>query len=61
MRGSRAAAPKGTKSYRTQGDFRSSFCPEFMAERPDLRRERADFSPERVDFSPERAEFKFKA
>ena len=24
MRGSRAAAPKGTKSCRTQGDFRSS-------------------------------------
>ena len=27
VQGSRAAAPKGTNSCRTQGDFRSSFCP----------------------------------
>ena len=61
MRGSRAAALKGTKSCRTQGDFHLSIHHsggmDFRPDRRDFRTERADFKPEKADFSPERSDF----
>ena len=63
MRGSRAAAPKGTKSCRTQGDFRSSFLKGLkgliQSQRANLRlarAERSDLKPERPDLRSERPE-----
>ena len=64
MRGSRAAAPKGTKSCRTQGDFCLSSrlsvhpCVPPGPLRPvicPLRPEIYPLRPERADFRPERA------
>ena len=55
VRGSRAAAPKGTKSCRTQGDFCWS-C--LRSKKADLRPKRANFRPEKVDCRPERADFR---
>merc|ERR1712074_280124 len=65
MRG-RAAAPKGTKSCRTQGTFVCSFvCPSVRpsvleSARADFRPERADSRPERIGFRSERANFRPK-
>ena len=67
MRGSRAAAPKGTKSCRTQGDFRSSYLKKWMRcyrgltdgiQEPKLRSEKADIRPKNVDWKLERADLK---
>ena len=61
MRGSRAAAPKGTKSCRTQGDFvlpeTAHLRPERVVLKPDstdLKFERADLRSERADLRPGR-------
>ena len=65
MRGSRAAAPKGTKSCRTQGDFRSSCLKKWMRydrglteglQELKLRSKRADVGPEKANLRLERAE-----
>ena len=63
MRGSRAAAPKGTKSCRTQGDFCSSCLTAYLrSERvvskpdsTDLKSEKADLRSERADLRLERS------
>ena len=55
-----AAAPKGTKSCRTQGDFRLFVHPPFIY---DLRLERADLKPkrpERAYLRPERADLRLE-
>ena len=69
--GSRAAAPKGTKSCRTQGDFRSSCLkkwmscykgltkglqePKLRSKTADVRRQNANRKLERADLMLERA------
>ena len=74
MRGSRAAAPKGTKSCRTQGDFRSSCLkkwircyrglteglqgPKLRSKTADVRPQNANWKLERADFRSERADFR---
>ena len=64
MRGSRAAAPKGTKSCRTQGDFRSSYLRKWMRcyrgltegiQEPKLRSKKADIRPENANWKLEGA------
>ena len=69
MRGSRAAAPKGTKSCRTQGDFRSSYLKKLMRcyreltegiQDPKLRFKKADSRPENADWKLERADLKLE-
>ena len=72
VRGIRAAAPKGTKSCRTQGDFHSS-CLEGLndwfkaweanmrlarAETPDWRPERPGLRPKRPDLRHERPDLR---
>ena len=65
MRGSRAAAPKGTKSCRTQGDFRSSCLKKWMIcyrgltvglQEPKLRSKKADVRPDSANLKLERAD-----
>ena len=67
MRGSRAAAPKGTKSCRTQGDFRLSYLKKLMRcyrglteglQEPKLRSKRADVRPYNANWKLERAELR---
>ena len=69
MRGSRAAAPKGTKSCRTQGDFRSSCLKKWMRcysglteglHEPRLRSEKADVRPENANRKLERADLRLE-
>ena len=69
MRGSRAAAPKGTKSCRTQGDFRSSYLKKLMRcyrgltegiQEPKLRFKKADLRLENADWKLERADLKLE-
>ena len=68
MRGSRAAAPKGTKSCRTQGDFRSSCLGKWMGfyrglteglQEPKLRFKKDDVRPYNANRKLERANLKF--
>ena len=60
MRGSRAAAPKETKSCRTQGDFgsmRAALRPEMANLKPVMAKvkpPRADLRPEKPDLRLER-------
>ena len=66
MRGSRAAAPKGTKSCRTQGDFRSSFLKKWMRcytglQEPKLRSKKADVRPENANLKLERADLRLES
>ena len=65
MRGSRAAAPKGTKSCRTQGDFRLSCLKKWMRcyrglteglQEPKLRSKKADVRPQNANRKLERAD-----
>ena len=74
MRRSRAAAPKGTKSCGTQGDFRSSFRPSVRSPKAllglnsahsglqsalsGLKSARSGLESVRADFRPERADFR---
>ena len=67
MRGSRAAASKGTKSCRTQGDFRSSSLRKGMRyyrgltkglQEPKLRSKKADIRPENANWKFERADLR---
>ena len=67
MKGSRAAAPKGTKSCRTQGDFRSSCLNKWMRcysglteglHEPKLGSEKADERPENANRKLERADLR---
>ena len=69
MRGSRAAAPKGTKSCRTQGDFRSSCLKKWMIcyrglteglQEPKLRSKKADVRPENANRKLERADLRLE-
>ena len=69
MRGSRAAAPKGTKSCRTQGDFRSSYLKKLMRcnrglpegiREPKLRFKKADLRLENAEGKLERADLKLE-
>ena len=69
MRGSRAAAPKGTKSCRTQGDFRSSYLKKWMRcykgltegiQEPKLRSKKAEIRPENANRKLGRADLKLK-
>ena len=69
MRGSRAAAPKGTKSCRTQGDFRSSYLKKWMRcyrgltegiQEPKLRSKKADIRPQNADWKLERANLRLE-
>ena len=61
MRGSRAAAPKGAKSCRTQEDFCSSCLKKWMRcytgfQEPKLRSKKADVRPENANLKLERAD-----
>ena len=69
MRESRAAAPKGTKSCRTQGDFCLSYLKKLMRcyrgltegiQEPKLRFKKADLRPENADWKLERADLKLE-
>ena len=65
MRGSRAAAPKGTKSCRTQGDFRSSCLKKWMRcyrglQDPKLRSKKADVRPDNANLKLERADLRLE-
>ena len=69
VRRSRAAAPKGTKSCRTQGDFRSSCLKMWMRcyrgltegpKEPKLRSKKADVRPENADWKLERADLRLE-
>ena len=65
MRGSRAAAPKGTKSCRTQGDFRSSCLKKWMRcyrglQDPKLRPKKDDVRPDNVNLKLERADLRLE-
>ena len=70
VRGSRAAALKGTKSCRTQGDFRSSCLKKWMTcyrglteglQEPKLRSKKADVRPENVNLKLERADLRLES
>ena len=65
--GSRAAAPKGTKSCRTQGDFRSSCLRKGMRcyrgltkglQEPKLRSKKVDIRPKNANWKLERADLR---
>ena len=67
--GSRAAAPKGTKSCRTQGDFRSSCLKKWIRcyrgltagiQEPKLRYKKADTRPQNADWKLERANLRLE-
>ena len=62
MRGSRAAAPKGTKSCRTQGDFRSSCLKKWMRCNRELteglQEPKAKLRSKKTDARPENANWK---
>ena len=67
MRGSRAAALKGTKSCRTQGYFHSSFLKKWMRcyrgltegiQETILRSKKADIRPENANWKLERADLR---
>ena len=67
--GSRAAAPKGTKSCRTQGDFCSSCLKKWMRcyreltdglQEPKLRSKKADVRPENANRKLKRADLKLE-
>ena len=65
MRGSRAAAPKGTKSCRTQGDFSSSCLKKWMRcyrvlQEPKLRSKKADKKPDNANLNRERADLRLE-
>ena len=69
MRGSRAAAPKGTKSCRTQGDFRSSCLSKGMRcykgltkglHEPKLRSKKVDKRPKNANWKLERADLRLE-
>ena len=69
MNGSRAAAPKGTKSCRTQGEFRSSCLKKRMRcdrglteglQEPKLRSKKADVRPENANWKLERADLRLE-
>ena len=64
-----AAAPKGTKSCRTQGDFRSSYLKKWMRcyrgltegiQEPKLRSKKADIRPENANWKLERADLRLE-
>ena len=70
MRGSRAAAPKGTKSFRTQRDFGLSYLKKWMRcyrelteglQEPKLRSKKADVRPENVNLKLERADLRLES
>ena len=63
MRGGRAAAPKGTKSCRTQEDFFSSRLKKWMRcyrglQEPKLRSKKADIKPDNVNLKLERVDLR---
>ena len=69
LRGSGAAAPKGTKSCRTQGDFRSSCLKKWMRcdrelteglQEPKLRSKKAEIRPENANRKLGRADLRLK-
>ena len=65
MRGSRAAVPKGTKSCRTQGDFRSSCLKKCKRcygdlQEPKLRSEKAEVRPDNANLKLERADLRLE-
>ena len=69
MRGNRAAAPKGTKSCRTQGDFRSSYLKKWMRcyrwlteglQELKLRSKKADERPENASWKLEKADLRLE-
>ena len=64
--GSRAAAPKGTKSCRTQGDFRSSCLKKWMRcyrdlQEPKLRSKKAEVRPDNANLKLERADLRLES
>ena len=69
MRESRAAAPKGAKSCRTQGDFCSSYLKKWMRcyrglteglQEPKLRSKKADVRPENANWKLKRADLRLE-
>ena len=65
MRGSRAAAPKGSKSCRTQGDFCLSGLKKLMRcyrglQDPKLRPKKADGRPDNANLKLERADLRLE-
>ena len=70
VRGSRAAAPKGKKSCRTQGDFCSSYLKKWMrcyrgltegVQEPKLGSKIADIRPKNTNWKFERADFRLES